>query len=292
MLCAERAAVRTTRYILANQEAQLEWLHSVGVISDAGLAACAAPIPPRDLRARVGDPDAEAFLWTGFVDVVQVLSVFERFHALQPRMPFDVLDFGCGCGRLLRFFESRNPEWRVRGADANSDLVSWCSSSLPTSQILHNAVDGPLPLENESLDLIYCLSVFTHLREDRANQWLRELARLLRPGGVLVATVHGQVAVETIRSSGVHQAMFSLTPEGAVGLANELRRRSFVHLAYPDDVVTLANVGPEYGNSFVTADYLRQAWNTAELEVCDVLPGGLRGWQDIVALRRRETRRD
>jgi SAM-dependent methyltransferase len=286
-LCAERSDVRTTRYILATREAQLEWLHSVGVASDVGIAAFVPEIPPHELRGLVADPDVEAFLWTGFVDVIQILSLFEQFHALEPKPRFDVLDFGCGCGRLLRFFWSASSEWRVRGADANRHLAQWCSSHLAPIPTLCNAVDGPLELSSESADLIYCLSVFTHLREDHAFRWLKELARILRPGGVLVATVHGQVAAETIRSSRTHQSLFSLTGEEAVRLADELPRQGFVHRGYRQDVVALANVGQNYGNSFVTPERLQQTWNTSEFEICSMLPGGLRGWQDIVALRRR-----
>ena len=49
----------------------------------------------------------------------------------------------------------------------------------------------PLPLEDESFDLIWSISVFTHLT-DNSLPWLCELHRLLRPGGLLIATYMGR----------------------------------------------------------------------------------------------------
>jgi SAM-dependent methyltransferase len=285
-LCRERADVRTTSYILGTKDAQLEWLHSVGVVQDAALAALAAPVPPVKLRRNVADPDAEAFLWTGFVDLVQIISCFETHHARDSGEPFDVLDFGCGCGRLLRFFQPVAAHWRACGADANPELVSWCRARLPSATVVRNAVDGELEFPSGRFDLIYCLSVFTHLPEDKASFWLKELARLLRPGGILVATIHGETALDTIRASAAHQSMFDITSQEATGVAEELSRAGFIYRRYQRNTLAVANVGEDYGNSFISPDYVRHHWTAHDLEVCEVLPGGLRGWQDLVVLRR------
>jgi len=52
----------------------------------------------------------------------------------------------------------------------------------------------PLPYAAESFDVIYCLSVFTHLNETMQDAWLAELRRVLQPGGLLILTVHGHNA--------------------------------------------------------------------------------------------------
>jgi 2-polyprenyl-3-methyl-5-hydroxy-6-metoxy-1,4-benzoquinol methylase len=286
-LCKSRPALRTTHYILGHKEAQLEWLHSVGVASDATLAAFAAPIPPDRLRTRVADPDLEPFLWTGFVDVVRILSLFHQHQSVGTAEPFDVLDFGCGCGRMLRFLHAVPGRWRAHGADTNPDLVEWCRSHLTSTPVSLNPADGPLEASDLSFDLVYCLSVFTHLAEDQARVWLAELARVLRPGGIVVATTHGQVALDTIRASTDHQAMFSMTREQAARLADDLPARGFVHLRYDQATLDVANAGRNYGNAFVDPGYVSRVWTVPSFEVCEVLPGGLRGWQDIVVLRKR-----
>jgi SAM-dependent methyltransferase len=55
----------------------------------------------------------------------------------------------------------------------------------------------PLDLEPGSFDLIWSISVFTHLT-DNSLPWLLELHRLLKPGGVLIATYMGQWTSELL----------------------------------------------------------------------------------------------
>ena len=44
------------------------------------------------------------------------------------------------------------------------------------------------PFDGDTFDMIYCYSVFSHLSEDIHREWLDEFARILKPGGLLVAT--------------------------------------------------------------------------------------------------------
>ena len=48
---------------------------------------------------------------------------------------------------------------------------------------------------DETFDLIYAISVFTHLTEELGRAWIAELRRLLRPGGLLMFTVHGRACL-------------------------------------------------------------------------------------------------
>jgi SAM-dependent methyltransferase len=45
---------------------------------------------------------------------------------------------------------------------------------------------------DQSFDFIYALSIFTHLTEPLQSFWVEELGRVLRPGGHLLLTVHGE----------------------------------------------------------------------------------------------------
>ena len=60
----------------------------------------------------------------------------------------------------------------------------------PRARIYANDEQPPLPEADAGFDLVYCGSVFSHL-EDWAP-WLLELRRVLRPGGRLVASIHGR----------------------------------------------------------------------------------------------------
>jgi SAM-dependent methyltransferase len=137
------------------------------------------------------------------------------------------------------------------------------------------------------MDLVFSVSVFSHLSGPAAAAWLADLARILRPGGILVATTHGDNVLTTIQASAPHQEMFRLTPEQAVRVAERLRSEGMVYLPYDADVLDMAQAGDDYGNAFVSADFVASSWLGTEFELCAFLPAGLRGWQDLVVLRRR-----
>ena len=105
---------------------------------------------------------------------------------------FNVLDFGCGCGRMLRHWPSG---FRMCGADYNPKLLQWCAEVFPDYEFILN--EGRLSWRDGRFDFAYCWSVFTHLGISRKNVWMRELHRVIRPGGFLFATIKGERALRS-----------------------------------------------------------------------------------------------
>jgi len=285
-LAAGRPDLQVMQWMLGTEDALLPWLHSIAVSAEPRLKEHVAPLPPEDLRRIVAAHEPEIFLWTGFVDLTSILDLFAVHHRRPPSDGWDVLDFGCGCGRLTRFFEGAGPRWRARGSEVNPDHVTWCSASLPSVETRLNGVTPPLPFDAMSLDLVYSVSVFSHLSNRAAKAWMKDLARVVRPGGVVVMTTHGDNVLETIERSEPHQTMFRLTPDGAREVAERLHSEGLVFLGYDEDVLEMAKAGSDYGNTFVTPEHVAQEWLDGDFELCAHLPAGLRGWQDFVVLRR------
>lgn len=281
---SDRADRRVVDWILADDARRLAWLHSIGVTADRELAAFVPPLPPTGLRQIVAATDDAEFLWTGFVDASQILERFERHRSVTAQPPFDVLDFGAGCGRTTRFLAGTS-RWSIAASDVNPDHVAWCREALPGVRALDQDAEPPLPVEDDAFDLIFSVSVFTHLRDDRARGWFAELARVLRPGGLLVATTHGPHALHVIENSPPHQEMFGLSASDARVIADRVRADGTAYLPYPDAVVGVAQAGPVYGNCFVSEDHVRQRWAPPHFEVVAVDCAGLRSWQDVVVLR-------
>jgi SAM-dependent methyltransferase len=104
-------------------------------------------------------------------------------------MPPDahIAEWGCGMGRILRHM----PESYERyGFDYNSEAIKWCSEHL-SGHWRGNGLMPPLPMEDESLDAVFAISVFTHLSREAHFAWVREIFRVLKPGGIFVPSFHG-----------------------------------------------------------------------------------------------------
>ncbi len=55
-----------------------------------------------------------------------------------------------------------------------------------------------MPLENESFDCVYAISVFTHLSEKMHYAWIEELFRIIKLNGILIFTTHGDLCAKTL----------------------------------------------------------------------------------------------
>ena len=157
-------------------------------------AACrkeGVPLPPgRLIHLVAGTEDTRWFLESGRIAANWIEETLRRQgYALADFPAF--LDFGCGVGRVLRHFSAlKGPT--IFGTDYNPSLVAWCRNHLSFVDCELNALDRPLTHPDASLDFVYALSVFTHLSEESHRFWMHEIARILKPGGLILLTTHGR----------------------------------------------------------------------------------------------------
>jgi SAM-dependent methyltransferase len=141
------------------------------------------PVPPAKLRVLVSGPSRERFLDTTDAGVDALREV------LGDRLRGTVLDFGCGCGRTARHW--RDVDLDLHGCDYNPELVAWCRDNLPFMRATVNGSDPPSPYDSKTFDVVYAMSIFTHLTEPSQLRWLDEWRRILAPSGLLLFTTHG-----------------------------------------------------------------------------------------------------
>jgi SAM-dependent methyltransferase len=283
-MLAEQPGVRVLEYMLGRPRI-LEWVHSVGAAEDRVLRSLAPPVPPDELRSITAEAEIPVFLWTGVVDLQQVMELHAR-HGRSKSNSLAVLDFGCGCGRLTRLLSLRPDKWSTHGCDVNASHVRWCQDHLPTVRTQKVGSRPPSSYRDAQFDLVYSISVFTHLPSSVANDWLREIHRVLRPGGLFILTTHGTAALDTIARSKVHQAMFQFDETTVGGIREKLGGGGFAFVQYEGGYLACADAGEEYGTSFVLCEYIRNNWAVDGLDLVEHLPGMMRGWQDFVVLRR------
>jgi len=164
---------------LASDGLPLAPAHLIRVTS--GCARQAHNNPPRMYRS---------FLDTGLRAAEWISALVARAGGSMAAMDA-ILDFGCGCGRVIRHWrELERP--RLHGCDYNPLLVEWCAANLPFAEFGVNWLEPPLPYEDDAFDLLYTISIFTHLDEPLQRRWADELRRVVRPGGLVVLTVSGR----------------------------------------------------------------------------------------------------
>jgi SAM-dependent methyltransferase len=152
------------------------------------------PIPPMRLRLRAGS----TFL-VDFIGSAPTVEAFEQACRDQGRSLSDaesLLDFGCGCGRLLLAMR-RSPllsGCRLVGSDVDAEAIGWLRAAYPDLEVAVNRFSPPLPFEDDEFDAVVSYSVFTHLDEQSQFAWLHELRRVLSPEGVALLTVQGPLA--------------------------------------------------------------------------------------------------
>ena len=148
------------------------------------------PVPPGRLIHLVANTeDVSWFLDTGALAARCIHEVLAKNgQAIEDCGA--ILDFGCGVGRVIRQWADL-PNSTLHGTDYNPKLVAWCRANLPFARFGVNSLDRPFGAAAGSYDFAYCLSVFTHLAEPLQRFWMTELSRVLRPGGLLLITTHG-----------------------------------------------------------------------------------------------------
>ena len=223
------------------------------------------PLPPPELRFRVaGDPGAGRFVRVGAETADNLNACLESAgYSLDSFQT--ILDFGVGCGRTLIPLSRRLPKAALYGVDTDPDAIRWCQRNLLKVESRSNAAQPPLPFGGDYFDFIYAVSVFTHLGPAMEQQWLAELGRLLRPGGIALFTVY---SAATIESCGA--ATMSEVEERGIVFKKSRKLEGF----FP----------PWYQTCFRTEAYSRQVFGHF-LPIIEYLPEGM-GDMDAVICRK------
>jgi SAM-dependent methyltransferase len=177
-----------------------------------------------------------------------------------------VLDFGCGCGRVLRSFGEYPHTGEIWGSDIDAESIAWNRAHLAKiAQFDCNATLPPLAFPDGFFDVVYSVSVFTHLPEYMQFAWLTELRRVLKPGGLLLASLHGE-------------RYWKVDP----GVNDEVAERGF---AYRKGPVT-EGLPDFYMVAFHSEDYVKREWSRY-FEYVLLKKDYLYGVHDIAVMRRK-----
>jgi SAM-dependent methyltransferase len=230
--------------------------------------------PSAAQRMRViGNEDLLDFRLSGATDFKRLCAAVEAITGKHFDAYETVLDWGCGCGRVARHVSGAADETSFFGCDIDRENVAWCSANLVGSYHW-TTMRPPLPFPDAKFDLVYGVSVFTHLGAELQDAWLEELRRVIRPGGYLCVTVHGRTALDYA----------GMEPNAYVSLLGKLDRSGLVEAGANSQLDGATADAHEYLNVFHTKKYIREHW-ARWFSVEEILPGYIYT-HDLVVLRR------
>jgi SAM-dependent methyltransferase len=174
-----------------------------------------------------------------------------------------VLDFGCGWGRILRFFLKDCGPANLWGLDLDPDLLVVCKETMPQSNFVIVPPLGPTTLESGAFDVITAYSVFSHLAEHASLGWIKEFSRLLKPGGLMIVTTEPRDFIELCRSLRGREHEFAWY----TGLANSFVDTDAAYAAYDSGQYLYSGTGgglirpPDfYGEALIPKGYVQTQW--------------------------------
>jgi SAM-dependent methyltransferase len=175
-------------------------------------------------------------------------------RGLQPQ--HRVLDVGCGIGPLAIGLIPHLTQGSYEGFDISSEAVAWCRRTFaayhPRFRFQHanlantaynrkgslRACDFRFPYADSEFDFAFLGSVCTHLMPDEVAHYLRELARVLRPGGKCVISYY-LLHEESLRGieAGTSFLPFTHSVPGADGNRVVDRANPELAIAHPEESV-------------------------------------------------------
>lgn len=225
--------------------------------------------PPKHLQVRVIGGFFADFISSGYSTYDQ-LNRFLSNRNRQLSDFHDILDFGCGCGRIVRALRQRLPaDVRLFGTDIDSEAIAWLQENY--RGIAEFGVNPHLPptaYRDNTFDFIYSVSILTHLPEAMQFAWLKELHRIAKPGALLILT-----------TSGDHHRR-TLSPA-------ELAQLDATGFFYRETTVSVAEGLPAfYSTAHHSPSYIQREWKQW-FDILEFQANGLDNWQDMTLLAKR-----
>lgn len=226
--------------------------------------------PDAERRGRVAGAVSEFdFNLYGHTMALKLDAIAQRYAGAPLSGLGPVLDWGCGCGRVSRFVARLGAA--LHGADIDAENVVWCTEHIAGS-FTAISPEPPTAYADNFFGAIYGISVFTHLDRHYERLWLAELARIARPGALLMLSTHGRLAAA--RSGFLEHLLAGEFADG------------FADVGRSSDIDAVTHGSTYYRNVFHQHDYISKVWGDS-FEILGIEEGIVGNYQDLVVMRKR-----
>jgi len=226
------------------------------------------PLPPAKLTNRAIWQSPRVFDKWGYALKRKIDEALAP-HLPAPMSSLRLLDWGCGCGRLAKYFAG---ECAYTGIDIDAEAIAWCRANIPGATFELQNLEPRTKFARDSFDLATGISIFTHLREEDQFSWLEELSRVVKHGGIVAVSVNGPTS------------LFNANYPSSV--QDTLKTQGFCDTGVEDTLKGVTSDDSYYRNVYHTHDYIRERWSQW-FEVLAVLPAFVSNMQDMILLRPR-----
>jgi SAM-dependent methyltransferase len=198
--------------------------------------------------------DADHYFRSGYGLMLSWLKHLDR-NGFNLRTARAMMELGCGSARLIRHLRCIDGI-RLVGSDVMPEFIDWCKQNVSGIEFYRNDLQPPLTFaQDNTFDLVFAQSVFTHIPLDVQGAWIKELHRVIRPGGYLACSVLGRFHQEQMLRKEDREV---LKQQGHLTLdANSAQASLSTQLIGSWDVFqTRAEVLQVFGSVFQVRDYI------------------------------------
>jgi len=257
------------------------WAYTVGVDVSEELKSLLPQMPEREIQMITTGRQGKDTLEEGF-KAYQLFKHIAEEHGVSIGTQSRLLDFGCGWGRLTRFFLKEVLPENLYAIDVNSDLIELCRNSNLNIRLFVNQPYPPTGFGNDLFDVIYAYSVFSHLAEKFHLAWVAEFQRILKPGGLLIATTRPREFISFCKE---YHARHGLQ-DHVKGLAHAFPDEQEALASYDNGEFVFSPTGGGgvleahfFGEAAIPEAYVRKNWSEY-FSVVDFVPVAVHGQFD------------
>jgi SAM-dependent methyltransferase len=265
------------------------WMNTTARRRRSAIANLVPQMPEVSMQETFTGQSGDATLREGF-DAYKIFKTCYETHVGPIGSCRAVLDFGCGWGRIIRFFlKDLEPE-KLFGVDHSEEVIRACRDTNKWCSFTLIEPDAPTSLPRESFDLIYLYSVFSHLPEEMHWAWLKEFHRLLQPGGMLIATTRARDFIQmckTLRDD----PQLNAKPQWLSQSARVFVDADATMSAYDNGKFCYESIGAEgrwsfWGEACIPRLYVEKYWKE-NFDVCEYIEDPKTCPQNVIVVRKR-----
>lgn len=153
------------------------------------------PLPTPFMIYETFKLDYERYWNSGQEDAQWIIHSIAPFKDLNNKR---ILDWGCGPARVIRHFHNYLTDPTLFGSDYNIEYIQWCQKNIGNIEFKTNGLNPPLSFKANSFDMVYSISIFTHLSEKSHYLWMDEIYRVLDTDGIFFFTTHGDITQQNL----------------------------------------------------------------------------------------------